>query len=53
MPARRSSARDLALIATFTGVVAALGLVPAFQPPGFTVPITAQSLDVNGGNWFH
>lgn len=46
MPARRSSSRDLALIATFTGVVAALGLVPAFMPPGFTVPITAQSLGV-------
>jgi biotin transport system substrate-specific component len=41
-----STSRDLALIATFTGVVAALGLVPAFVPPGFTVPITAQSLGV-------
>ena len=28
------------------GVVAALGLVPAFTPPGFAVPITAQSLGV-------
>jgi biotin transport system substrate-specific component len=46
MSARRSSSRDLALIATFTGVVAALGLVPAFVPPGFAVPITAQSLGV-------
>lgn len=46
MPARRSSSRDLALMATFTGVVAALGLVPAFLPPGFSVPITAQSLGV-------
>jgi biotin transport system substrate-specific component len=46
MPARRTTSRDLALIATFTGVVAALGLVPAFLPPGFTVPITAQSLGV-------
>ncbi|HYO39543.1 MAG TPA: biotin transporter BioY [Nocardioidaceae bacterium] len=46
MPAARSSARDLALIATFTGVVAALGLVPALTPPGFSVPITAQSLGV-------
>lgn len=44
-PARRP-ARDLALIATFAGIVAALGVVPAFQPPGFTVPITAQSLGV-------
>ncbi len=42
----RSSSRDLALIATFTGVVAALGLVPVFLPPGFSVPITAQSLGV-------
>ena len=46
MPAPRSSSRDLALIATFAGVVAALGLVPAFTPPGFAVPITAQSLAV-------
>jgi biotin transport system substrate-specific component len=43
---RRSSSRDLALIATFAGVVAALGVVPAFVPPGFSVPITAQSLGV-------
>lgn len=42
----RSSSRDLALVATFAGVVAALGLVPAFVPPGFTVPVTAQSLGV-------
>ena len=46
MSARRSTPRDLALIATFAGVVAALGLVPAFVPPGFAVPITAQSLGV-------
>jgi biotin transport system substrate-specific component len=44
--AHRSTSRDLALVATFTGVVAALGLVPAFLPPGFSVPITAQSLGV-------
>ena len=42
----RSSSRDLALIATFAGIVAALGVVPAFTPPGFTVPITAQTLGV-------
>lgn len=42
----RSSSRDLALIATFAGIVAALGIVPAFTPPGFTVPITAQTLGV-------
>ncbi|HEX4978103.1 MAG TPA: biotin transporter BioY [Nocardioides sp.] len=45
-PLPRSSSRDLALIATFAGVVAALGVVPSFTPPGFTVPITAQSLGV-------
>lgn len=39
-------ARDLALVAIFAGFVAALGVVPAFQPPGFSVPITAQSLGV-------
>jgi biotin transport system substrate-specific component len=46
MPRPRSSSRDLALIATFAGVIAALGLVPAFVLPGFTVPITAQTLGV-------
>lgn len=45
-PGPRSSARELALVATFAGVVAALGIVPAFTPPGFAVPITAQSLGV-------
>jgi biotin transport system substrate-specific component len=44
--APRSSSRDLALIAIFAGLVAALGIVPAFTPPGFGVPITAQSLGV-------
>lgn len=43
-PSRPS--RDLALVAIFAGVVAALGLVPAFQPPGFSVPITGQSLGI-------
>ena len=46
MTAHRSTSRDLALIATFAGVVAALGLVPRLTPPGFLVPITAQSLGV-------
>ncbi|HSE07393.1 MAG TPA: biotin transporter BioY [Nocardioidaceae bacterium] len=41
-----SPARDAALIAVFAGFVAALGIVPAFQPPGFSVPITAQSFGV-------
>jgi biotin transport system substrate-specific component len=45
-PGPPSSARDLALVAIFAGVVAALGIVPAFTPPGFSVPITAQSLGV-------
>ena len=44
--APRSSSRDLALIAIFAGLVAALGIVPAFTPPGFGVPITAQSLGI-------
>lgn len=44
--APQSPARNAALIAVFAGFVAALGVVPAFQPPGFTVPITAQSLGV-------
>jgi biotin transport system substrate-specific component len=43
---RQSRARDLALIVTFAGLVAALGVVPAFQPPGFSVPVTTQSLGV-------
>jgi biotin transport system substrate-specific component len=33
-------------VAVFAGFVAALGIIPAFQPPGFSVPITAQSLGV-------
>jgi biotin transport system substrate-specific component len=33
-------------IAIMLATVAAFGLVPAFTPPGFTVPITAQSLAV-------
>lgn len=44
--ASRSSSRDLALVAIFAGIVAALGIVPAFVPPGFAVPITAQSAGV-------
>jgi biotin transport system substrate-specific component len=41
-----SPARDAALIAVFAGIVAALGVVPAVQPFGLPVPITAQSLGV-------
>jgi biotin transport system substrate-specific component len=44
--AHRNSSRDLALVAIFAGIIAALGIVPAFTPPGFAVPITAQSLGV-------
>ncbi|CAA9324217.1 MAG: Substrate-specific component BioY of biotin ECF transporter [uncultured Nocardioidaceae bacterium] len=43
---RRLTSRDLALVAVFVGVMAALGLVPAFYPFGAAVPITAQSLGV-------
>jgi len=39
-------ARDLALIATFAALVAALGIIPAVHPLGISVPITAQSLGV-------
>lgn len=41
-----SPARDLALLATFAGIIAVLGLLPAFYPFGAAVPITAQSLGV-------
>ncbi len=41
-PAR--PARDLALVATMAGLMAALGLVPAIAPFGGAVPITAQSM---------
>lgn len=39
-------ARDLALVAVFAGIVAALGILPAVYPFGLQVPITAQSLGV-------
>ena len=44
-PTRRTS-HDIALIAIFAGIIAALGVVPAFQPPGFPVPITLQSMGI-------
>lgn len=44
MPAPRNTARDLALIAIFAGIIAALGLIPAIYVPVSPVPITAQSL---------
>lgn len=40
------TSRDLALIAMFTGVIAALGLIPMVTPFGSAVPITAQSMGV-------
>ncbi|MGI8457539.1 MAG: biotin transporter BioY [Propionibacteriaceae bacterium] len=42
----RRPARELALIAIFAGIVAALGLVPAIPVPVIPVPITAQTLGV-------
>ncbi len=42
----RLTSRDLALVAVFVGIMAALGLVPAFYPFGIAVPITAQSMGV-------
>jgi biotin transport system substrate-specific component len=42
----RSSSRDLALVATFAAVVAALGVLPGVYPFGIPVPVTAQSLGV-------
>ena len=38
------SSRDLALVAVFVGIMAALGLVPPIYAFGSTVPITAQSM---------
>jgi biotin transport system substrate-specific component len=46
MSAPRSTSRDLALVATFAGVVAALGVMPAVYPVGNAVPITLQSMGV-------
>ncbi|CCH77703.1 biotin transporter [Nostocoides japonicum T1-X7] len=46
MSQEHNRTRDLALVATFAGLVAALGLVPAFSPFGFPVPITLQTLGV-------
>jgi biotin transport system substrate-specific component len=44
--ARRRPVRDLAYIATFAAIVAALGLVPPVTLPVIAVPVTAQSLGV-------
>jgi biotin transport system substrate-specific component len=42
----RSSARDVALVAVFAALIAALGVIPAFQPIPNVSPITAQTLGV-------
>jgi biotin transport system substrate-specific component len=42
----RLTARDLALVAVFAALVAALGVVPALTPFGSIAPITAQTLGV-------
>jgi len=46
VPDSSRPARDLALAATFAGIVAALGVVPALYPLGAAVPVTAQSMGV-------
>ncbi len=43
---RRLPARDLALVAVFAALIAALGLPGSFTPFGLNVPITAQTLGV-------
>lgn len=41
-----STGRTLAQVATFAGIIAVLGLIPAIAPFGGAVPITAQSLGI-------
>jgi len=45
-PQRRHTARDLAQIAVFTGLIAALGLPGAIYLGSTAVPITFQTLGV-------
>lgn len=45
-PSPASTGRELAQVATFAGIIAVLGLIPAIAPFGGAVPITAQSLGV-------
>lgn len=45
-PTQPSTGRSLAQIATFAGIIAVLGLIPAIVPFGGAVPITAQSLGI-------
>lgn len=42
----RLSARDLAYVATFVAIVAALGLMPPIVLPVIAIPVTAQSMGV-------
>ena len=46
MPSTRLASRDLALIAVFAALIAALALPGAFFVPASSVPITAQTLGV-------
>ena len=46
MSSTHGRTRDLALTATFAGLIAGLGLVPAVSPFGFPVLITLQSLGI-------
>lgn len=46
MSTQTHRSRDLALVATFAGLIAALGLVPAVAPFGFPVPVTIQSFGI-------
>lgn len=41
-----NASRDVALMAVFAGIIAALGLIPAVPAFGGAVPITAQSLGI-------
>jgi biotin transport system substrate-specific component len=43
---RRLNAADLAMVAVFAGLVAALGLIPPIYLPISPVPVTAQTLGV-------
>lgn len=45
-PSRRTTATDLALIAVFAGLIAALGVAPPIYVLGGAVPITLQTLGV-------
>lgn len=46
MPKTTFAAQDIAYIAVFAGVTAALGLIPGVMTPFSPVPITAQTLGV-------